>query len=157
MISILTTRFNNETWEINCQNRVRRNINCIYGSPHLICEKIALNSPIFIIEMNNEMNKIEGIGLIKNNTTDQYYKLYKDPNYNRFTYIGEHHISRDMLLYYNKNLVCILDQILFKGYTHSKRGSGFTQIPKKVLTSEICKNIDLKNEIKKIFVIHFKK
>jgi hypothetical protein len=62
-----------------------------------------------------------------------------------------------MLLYYNKNLVCILDQILFKGYTHSKRGSGFTQIPKKVLTSEICKNIDFKNEIRKIFVTHFKK
>ena len=156
MISILTTRFNNETWQINCENRIRRNINCIYGSPQLICEKIDLNSPVFIIEMNNEMNQIEGIGLIKNKTTENYYKLYKDSNYNRFTYIGEYHISRDLLLYYNTDLVSILDKILFKGYTHSKRGSGFTQIPKKVLTSEICENIDLKNEFKKIFIKHFK-
>ena len=50
----------------------------------------------------------------------------------------------------------ILDEILFKGYTHSKRGSGLTKIPEKVLKMKICENIDIKKEIRKIFVYHFK-
>jgi hypothetical protein len=53
-------------------------------------------------------------------------------------------------------LVIILENILFKGYTHSKRGSGLTKIPEKVLKFDICKNIDIKKEIKKIFIYHFR-
>ena len=50
----------------------------------------------------------------------------------------------------------LLDEILFKGYTHSKRGSGLTKIPEKVLKLDICEGIDIKKEIKNVFIYHFK-
>jgi len=156
-ITITTGRFNNETWNICKLYREKNNISCIYSPPYKLSASIELNSPVFIIEMNNSTNKILGIGLIKNKlVTDKIYKVQKDTNCNRYIYIGNHHISRELLEFYNPLLVNILDEILFKGYTHSKRGSGITKIPEKVLTLEICKNINIKHEIKTIFINHYK-
>ena len=99
--------------------------------------------------MNNSLNQIMGIGLIKNKLiTDKVYKVQEDSNCNRYIYIGEYHISREVLDEYNPFLVYVLDEILFKGYTHSKRGSGLTKIPEKVLKLEICEGLDIKKEIK---------
>jgi len=157
MFTIVTSRFNNETWEKNCENRIKRGKQCIYASPHEMAPNIDLGSPVFVIEMNNSSNKIEGIGLIKNICkTDKYYKIQNDQNYNRYIYFGEYHIERKTIENYNPLLVYILDKILFKGYTHSKRGAGFTTIPEKVLRIDLCENIDFKKEIKKIFITHFR-
>ena len=157
MFTIVTTRFNNETWQKNCENRIKRGHACIYASPHELSPKIDLDSPVFVIEMNNSINKIEGIGLIKNKfQTDKYYKIQNDQNYNRYIYFGHYHIERTIIENYNPFLVYILDQILFKGYTHSKRGAGFTTIPEKVLTLDICEGTNFKKEIKEIFVNHFR-
>ena len=157
MFTIVTTRYNNETWEANYNNRIKRNLSCLYASPHEMSPKIDLNSPVFVIEMNNSTNKIEGIGLIKNmSKTDKYYNIQRDANYNRFIYIGNYHLSRQVLEDYNPLLVYILDLILFKGYTHSKRGAGFTTIPEKVLKFDVCEGMDIKKEIKQLFLYHFR-
>lgn len=157
MFTIVTSRFDNETWQTSCENRIKRNHACIYASPHEMSPKIDLESPVFVIEMNNSINQIEGIGLIKNKCkTDKYYKIQNNQNYNRFVYFGEYHINRSLIDRYNPFLVYVLDNILFKGYTHSKRGAGFTTIPEKVLKYDICQGIDIKQEIKKLFIIHFR-
>ena len=157
MFTIVTTRYNNETWQANYDNRIKRKLECLYASPHEMSPKIDLNSPVFVIEMNNSTNKIEGIGLIKNmSKTDKYYNIQRDVNYNRFIYIGKHHISRQIIEEYNPFLVYILDLILFKGYTHSKRGAGFTTIPEKVLKFDVCEGMDIKKEIKQLFIYHFR-
>jgi hypothetical protein len=52
-------------------------------------------------------------------------------------------------------LVYVLDQILFKGKTHSKRGTGLTLIPEKVLKFEVCQDINVKKEIIRIFALHY--
>ncbi len=157
MFTIVTGRYNNETWEATQQYRQKKGLKCIYAPPCRLSPMIDLNSPVFVIEMNNDTNEIMGIGLIKNKLiTDKIYKVQKDTNCNRYIYIGEYHISREMLEDYNPELVYVLDHILFKGYTHSKRGSGLTKIPEKVLELEICENIDIKKEIRKIFVYHFR-
>jgi hypothetical protein len=97
-----------------------------------------------------------GIGLINNKlVTDKIHKVHKDTNCNKYIYIGKYHISRKKLSEYNKELVYILDKILFKGYTHSKRGIGLTKIPEKVLKFDICINLDIKKEIRNIFINHF--
>jgi hypothetical protein len=107
--------------------------------------------------MNNSNNQIIGIGLIKNKfVTDKVYKIQQDSNYNRYIYLGEYHVSREVIDDYNPLLVYILDEILFKGYTHSKRGLGLTKIPEKVLKLDICENIDIKKEIRDIFIDYFK-
>ena len=157
MFSIVTDRYNNETWEASVQYREKRKIACIYAPPYKLTEKILLETPVFVIEMNNEKNEIMGIGLIKNKImTDKVYKVQEDSNHNRYIYIGEYHISRDVLDDYNSRLVYIFDEILFKGYTHSKRGSGLKKFPEKVLSLEICEGLDIKKEIKNVFIHHFK-
>ena len=90
MLYIASTRFNNETLESNYKYRADKNIRgCIYGSCMMINEKYPINSLLFVIEMNNTQNKIEGIGLIKNRLIlDKYYKIYEDGHYNRYTYFG---------------------------------------------------------------------
>ena len=172
-IPIITSRFNNDTWIETCryrqqeqeqkqeqkqlqQQQSKDNSICIYGAPLRMSEKIPLNSLVFVIEMNNSINKIEGVGLIRNMIqTDKYHKVYHINNYNRYIYKGEYHIMREQLNQYSPQLVKILDHILFKEKTHLKRGSGFTLIPEKLLMHKVCQNMNIQNELKQIFQTTF--
>ena len=157
MNTVATVRFNNNTLSVNYSYREKNKIECIYCAPTKLSPKILYDTNVFVIEMNNSTNKIEGVGLIKNRIeTQKYYKVHSDTNTNRYTYIGKHFIDRNTISSYNANLVDILDEILFKGKTHSKRGSGLTTIPEKVLKFDICKDIDVKKELKNIFDNHFR-
>lgn len=160
MISIVSTRFTNETWSENYNYRLKNNncLKCIYGSPQEMSPKIFYETLVFVVEMNNTTNKIIGIGLIKNKPIlNKYHKIYTDCNYNRFVYKSNYYIDRATLIRHNEILVEILDYILFKEKTHSKRGSGFTSIPEKVMKHKICQNINLKKELKNIFIRIFQK
>ena len=67
MVYLVSTRFNNETWEQNVDFKKKYNYTgCIYGVPNPMSPKIYVDEPVFVVEMNNSQNKIEGIGLIKN-------------------------------------------------------------------------------------------
>lgn len=157
MITIVTGRYNNETWQASVCYREKKKFACIYAPPFKLAETIEINSPVFVIEMNNSSNKVMGIGLIKNKLmTDKVYKVQEDPNCNRYIYIGDYHISREVLDDYNPFLLYILEEILFKGYTHSKRGLGLTKIPEKVLKFDITEGINIEKEIKNIFIYNFK-
>ena len=157
MFTVVTGRFNNDTLEANYAYRRKYGYACMYSCPSELSPKISYNTPLFVIEMNNQKNQIEGIGLIKNKyETNKYYKVHTDGNTNRYTYIGKYFIDRETLDDYNAELVYVLDEILFKGYTHSKRGSGLTTIPEKVLKLEVCEGINIKKDIKDIFVYHFR-
>jgi hypothetical protein len=157
MFTVVTGRYDNETWDATFQYRIKKKFACIYAPPSRLSPLIDLNSPVFVIEMNNSTNQIMGIGLIKNKlTTDKVYKVQADTNCNRYIYIGDYHLSRDQLENYNDFLVYVLEEILFKGYTHSKRGIGLTKIPEKVLKLDVCEGLDIKKEIRNIFVHHFK-
>ena len=150
---IVSTRFNENTWTQNINYRLKhkdKELNCIYGSPNPLTEKIMLNSLLFVIEMNNTTNQIEGIGLIRN-----YPKInrpiYNIGNFNRYTYQWKYRINRDLLLEKNQKLVECLDYILFKEKTHMKRGSGFTMIPEKLMKHRKCEEMNIKKEIGDLF------
>jgi hypothetical protein len=156
MYAVVTSRFNNETLEANHSYRFKKGFGCMYCTPLELSPKIEYNTPVFVIEMNNSTNKMEGIGLIKNKPeTNKYYKVHSDANTNRYTYIGKYFMSRELLDEYHPHLVYLLDNILFKGYTHSKRGAGLTLLPEKVIASELCKGMQIKKEIKQLFTFHF--
>ena len=156
MFSVVSTRFNNDTWSENQENRRRRNVQCLYGSPQEMSPKIDYNSTVFVVEMNNSVNEITGIGLIKNTPRLQkYYNIHSDGNFNRYAYFGKYHITRNLLMEYNEPLVFALDHILFKEKTHLKRGAGFTTIPEKLMNHKVCQGINIKKEIKDIFLSHF--
>jgi len=118
--------------------------------------KIIRDSLVFVIEMNNDTNQIEGVGLLHNRPLlDKYYKIYSDGNYNRYVYKSKYHVSREMLNRHNKQLVESLDYVLFKEKTHLKRGAGFVTVPDKLLFHEKCGNLNVLRELKTIFVSVF--
>lgn len=158
MFTVVTTRFNNDTWEQNENYRKKFNFNgCIYGVQHCMSPKILLNTYVFVVEMNNSKNEIVGIGLVKNNPNlERKHIIYDDPNYNRFIYKGKYRLDREQLLSLDLKLVEILDHICFKEKTHLKRGSGFMTIPEKLYYHKINENKDTKNDIKNLFVRYFK-
>lgn len=156
MIKIVSTRFNDITWQENLDFRSKNNIECIYGTPLEMPPQICIDSNVFVIEMNNSKNKIEGIGLIRNKThVDKYCKIYHEGNYNRYIYKGNYYLNRDKLLTLDKELVKIFDYILFKEKTHLKRGSGFTSVPEKLLNHSICENINIKRRLRELFINNF--
>lgn len=134
----LTTRFNNKTWRENINARIKYLDNtkykdgCLYGSPKEMSVNIPLYSKIFIIEMNNDNEKIEGIGYMYNRIIyNKKYKIYEDNNYNRYIFKGKYYITRDLLINENKELTEKIECLLFKGKDHMKRGQGFTLFTKK--------------------------
>lgn len=139
MVSIACTRYNNSTWSENVEWRRQNNMlhGCIYGSPQQMAPCVQFNSWVFIIEMNNETNKIMGVGMVRNNTlpTCRRFQVYNDGNYNRYTYMGKRRIDRAELdeNRHTRIIFEILDTLLFKGAWHSKRGGGITIFPKWIL------------------------
>ena len=148
MIYLTATRFNNKTWKQNCLYIEKKEINgCIYGVPTRISEDTILNSEVLVIEMNNDTNKILGIGVIRNYLRmDKHFRVYEDGNYNRFTYRSKIRIDRNEFTEREMFLIEGVEQLLFYGSTHIKRGQGITKIPdkilgdkKKKLIKKICK------------------
>ena len=132
-IHIHVTRFSCKTFEENINFRNNKNIDCIYGSPIKISENILPNELIIVIEMNNSLNIIEGIGIIKNNylkDEKKKYKIYSDNNYNRFVYKSKYRIDKNSFTNYEKKYIKELDNILFYSSKHFKRGHGIQKLPK---------------------------
>jgi hypothetical protein len=156
MITIVSTRFNQDTWYENKKYREKNKFECIYGSPVEMTTKICMNSTIFVIEMNNTKNEIEGIGLLKNKTfVDKYYCIYRNGDYNRYIYIGKYYLDRDKLISINIELIKVIEYILFKEKTHLKRGYGFTMITEKIMKKNKNKDINIKKDLSKCFIQHF--
>ena len=157
MYYIATTRFNNETFAENLAYRDKVGEVVLYGPSIRIYEKYPIGCVMFVFEMNNEKNRIEGIGVIKNQTVhDKRYKIYKESDYNRIIYRGSHWLSREQLLELDEELVEIFDKMLFKGKSHLKRQSGITVVTEK-LTKKWEQELDhLKRRIKNLFIGQFK-
>ena len=134
--TIATTRFNDKTYEQNVNYKSKiGHTGCLYGTPMKIKETIPLESNVYVIEMNNTTNKIEGIGLIMNkHILDKPYRIYDDMDYNRYIYKGNKRITVEAISdEYNKRVISVLEQLLFKGERHCKRAQGITQLPDWIL------------------------
>jgi hypothetical protein len=103
--------------------------------------------------MNNDKNQIIAIGLIKNCLRlDKKFNIYQDGTYNRFVYSGKLRITRQELVLKNKNIIESLETVLFKGYTHLKRGHGIQILPlKHQCAIRFDDESNLLNYLKKIF------
>ena len=155
MITIVSTRFSNETLGQNSIYRAKHNC-CVYGSPQEMSPKILPDSLVFVIEMNNDTNQIEGVGLMYNRPLlDKYYKIYSDGNYNRYVFKSKYHVSRDVLQRFNPRIVESLDYVLFKEKTHLKRGAGFVTVPNQLLFHKKCANLNILKEFKTVFASLF--
>jgi hypothetical protein len=157
MYHIATTRFNNTTFAENMAYREKTKEAVLYGSSIRIHEKYSIGCTMFVFEMNNEKNQIEGIGVIKNQVFhEKRYKIYSESDYNRIIYRGSHWLSRDQLLELDEEIVEIFEKMLFKGKSHLKRQSGITVVTEK-LTKKWEQELDhLKRRIRYMFIGQFK-
>jgi hypothetical protein len=155
---ITTTRFDSETWNENvCFREKHKFKGCIYNKPCLIQPKIKEGAPLFVIEMNNTLNRVEGIGLIINKIKlNVHYHIHNYEYYNIYTYKGKYRIDRTDIEAHNIEILKMLDIILFKGRTNVKRGAGFVKLSDNLLNTYRYDNPSLIEEIKDIFIKVFK-
>lgn len=157
MFYIACTRFNNTTYEENIDYRNKHNETVIYGSSFKIRDIYSPGSLIFVAEMNNQTNKIEGIGLIRNYLlADKRYKLYANNEYNRYVYRGSYWMSRAQIELMDAEIVEIFENILFKGKSHLKNRTGITILTDKLFTNWIYELYELKEKVKNVFITQFK-
>jgi hypothetical protein len=138
---ICVTRFDNKTIEENKKWKQQNNeIGCIYGTSIKITEKILPDELILVLEMNNSRNKIEGIGIIKNNLlikdSKKKYRIYSDNNYNRYIYKSDLYINIYNLNTKDKKIIEKLEYLLFKTNKHCKRGHGIQLISKTIINNK---------------------
>ena len=157
MFYLACTRFNNTTYAENTNYRNKHNEIAIYGTTLKIRNIYNVGTLIFIVEMNNEQNKIEGIGLIKNLLVyDKRYKIYDNDEYNRYIYRGKYWLSRSQLNNVNEKITEIFENILFKGKSHLKCRIGITIITERLFVHWDYDLQILKNMVKNIFLSYFK-
>lgn len=135
---VCVTRFNTHTFQENERFRTNSNFTgCVYGSPTELPNHIPKQSRVFIFEMNNDINKIMGVGYMYNTLNYSCkYRIYDNNDYNRYCYISKYRIDRDDMSREQKLFLKKIEKNVFYGSTHQKRGHGFNCI------SDInCKNI----------------
>jgi len=157
MFQIACTRFNTQTYKENRAYRLKYNEHAIYGISFKIRSTYSPGTLMFVAEMNNDTNEIEGIGLIRNTiVTDKVHKMYQNNDYNRIFYRGDYWLSRSQISELDTELIEILDNVLFKGKSHLKRQSGITILTDKLFYNWTYELEDVKNKVKNMFLKHFK-
>jgi hypothetical protein len=147
---ILTSRFNNHTWNENANYRKKnRKLGCVYCAPTPISSEIPMDSILFILEMNNDTNRIMGIGMVRNHPVCNKYYVYENENYNRYVYVGKYRIDRDDMSEEEDTIMKVFDILCFTGNKHMKRGHGLKSFPIDMLfrCSKIMDLVDFINEM----------
>ena len=127
------TRFNNETWDENKRYRENNNLSnaIIYGTPVKINHTVNNTTMIYVLEMNNSINKIMGIGLVKNISYPRL-KIYSVGDYNRYIYKSNYRIDKDNFNKIEIKLIEQIESLVFTSKGHMKRGVGITILPNKL-------------------------
>lgn len=138
-ISILETMqkeyFHNELKELEQHEHVDAKSHIeshqwMYNVPITIHPSINKRS-IYVLEMNNDENKIMGVTKIQNRCFHRRFRMYDDKNYNRYSYVGKRiSFLHPRLEPYKSQL----ELLLFKGSTHQKRGQGIQKIASNNMT-----------------------
>jgi hypothetical protein len=156
MITLATTRFNNQTWN-ELQQWLTKNewTGCIYGSPIQVKESIT--NTMIVLEMHNDENRIKAISLVSKHAvySDKAHQIYKDRNYNRYIYKSPYRLVLDTITLtpFEEKIITILNQLLFKGACHLKRAQGITAMPTWIMKNRY---IDFIKYFKLLLARHFK-
>lgn len=142
-----TTRFNQASMKINQQARWE---GCLYGNPRPLKKR---QQPFrLVLELNNDTNRIDGVGLISNkcllrgkNTV--FRDVYENRLFNQNVYRGSYRLDRSLLDEYSEISLKIfqrLDEGCFHGFYHVKRGNSISKLPFiHILTIQKEFNVDL--------------
>ena len=131
--TVCLTRYNSQTWgERSAWLAANPDYACSYKAPVAIKSNIPYEAPLFVLEMNNDTNRIMGVGYIVNEIrADRSYRVYAEQNYNRYTYLGRQRVDRAVMMRSKASAAVIetLERLLFYGARHAKRGQGIHELP----------------------------
>jgi hypothetical protein len=123
---------------------------CIYNCDRPVSQYIPSKLDIYVLEMNNEENKIMGIGIIRNEPIYNKYNIHIEAKYNVFSYLGKRRIDREEFTEEEEIIMTVFDKLCFKGKRHMKRLNGIKSFPIDMLYN--CKHVfDLVDFICKCF------
>lgn len=135
---IYTTRFDNITYEENIEFKKKNSIEggCIYGVDKLQTHN--MNKVLFILEMNNDKNKIMGIGIIICSlSSNQDINIYSKNQYNNYIYKGNYYIkifnNPNIISHWRKFIYDEFEKKIFLGKSNQKRSRGITRFPLKFI------------------------
>jgi hypothetical protein len=150
--ALLTSRFNDYTWSENAKYRDNYpKFGCIYCSPERISYRVPMNQWVFVLEMNNENNRIMGIGMVRNRPYNNTFMVYENQNYHRYQYVGKSRIDRAEMTEKEETIMKVFDILCFTGNKHQKRGHGLKMFPLDMLF-RCSKVMDLVDFIYNMFV-----
>jgi hypothetical protein len=144
-VEIMTIRYTNEmaNYYFSFLEKNKNKLQCAYGSISPISSEISEGRKIYVLEMNNDQNKIMGIGricMISAEKAKKYHaKYYIYPKmsmlekHNRYLYFGTRRIMREHMNEVEENIMKILDIFCFRGNGSVKRGIGITHFPVHIL------------------------
>jgi hypothetical protein len=128
---LMTIRYNNETYQemrdfTEVASNAKRGIKCVYGCPKIVSDCVIRDSVLMVLEMNNDENRIEGIGMVRNTVQEPFmisggsegrrtFQIHNDGNLNRFVYIGAKRIDRNEMTEEEEQVFAAFDIICFKG------------------------------------------
>jgi hypothetical protein len=134
MVLVATTRFTAQTYAENLEYRKRKGLACVYGLQEPMSDRCAYGAEVFVFEMNNDTNRIEGIGLIRNVHTGEKHTIHSNNQYNLCSYVGSYHLTRDQLLEHcNPQWLMEMEELMFKGKSNLKRLTGIRLLTDKLL------------------------
>ena len=155
MITLMTTRFNEHTWNER-ERWLERNqwVGCIYGTPIRVKDNVS--DTMIVLEMHNDANEVKAISLIKNRSllSDKAHQVYSDRNYNRYIYKSQYRlVLADLtLLPIEKKIIAIFNRLLFKGACHLKRAQGITVVPDWIMKN---RQVDFIEHFRAIFLRYY--
>ena len=165
MYGTVVTRFTNDTIKQNREWRENNGLahGCVYCAVGPLPVSIKQTPNLFVIEMNIETNEINAIGLIKNRLCLKPHNVYKESRYNYFTYKSNYRISSRYFpeIFTPKELekITLLEKYLFKGYSHLKRGAGYSKLPEKMIykAGKKIPDEEIENIYTELFMTAFKR
>jgi hypothetical protein len=153
---ISSTRFNTETYAANQSYRRKHGIPAIYSNNMPIGENHPIYAVVFVLEMNNSTNRIEGIGRIRNQSypreMKRIYTSAAHSEYSGYVYKGTQWVSRATIAEKDPELLVIFENILFKKKTHVKRQAGITVVTEKLVASWMEDKMRAKEGLRKLLV-----
>tara|TARA_Y100000992_G_scaffold302653_2_gene277992 strand:- start:5948 stop:6643 length:696 start_codon:yes stop_codon:yes gene_type:complete len=97
-----------------------------YNTPIKIHDSVEVGKELYIFELNNDKNKIMGLVRLNNVIEKKKYnKIHDDMNYNRYSYNGIRIDRKDIT---DKGTLEKIENILFYGSRHQKRGQGIQKV-----------------------------
>lgn len=131
---IFVTRFNSLTYNELERYKDRENKDgySIYGCSRKISTTTNVDKKLlFVLEMNNTLNKIVGIGIITNIISKTPHNVYINEKYNKVYYASPFHIKVDYSMS-NEELNFIhyeFERSVFYGKSNLKRGQNICKYP----------------------------